>query len=161
MAEPALLADLVDRVMIGDPWHAGNVLSVLDGLSADDAARAAVPNAHSIWELVLHMTGWAREVLARLEGAPAGEPAAGDWPALPAITEAAWDRDRAALFEVHAALAAAIRRTPPAQLDEPVADHRDRAAGTGLSKALTLHGLVHHTVHHAGQIALLRRALDR
>ena len=106
------------------------------------------------------MTGWAREVQARLDGAPAGEPAAGDWPAVPAVTEAAWRRDRDTLFEVHAALAAAIRRTPPARLDEPVIDHRDRAAGTGLSKYLTLHGLVHHTVHHAGQIALLRRAVD-
>lgn len=159
MAEPALLADLVDRVMTGDPWHAANVQTVLDGLSAVDAARTPVPAAHSIWELVLHMTGWAREVLARLDGAPAGEPAAGDWPAVPAITEAAWRRDRATLFEVHAALAAAIRRTPPARLAEPVVDHRDLAAGTGLSRYLTLHGLVHHTVHHAGQIALLRRTL--
>jgi uncharacterized damage-inducible protein DinB len=159
MAEPALLADLVDRVMTGDPWHAGSVQALLDGLSAEEAARTPVRTAHSIWQLVLHMTGWAREVQARLGGAAAGEPAAGDWPPLPAVTEAAWQRDRATLFEVHAALAAAIRRTPPARLDEPVVDHRDRAAGTGLSKYLTLHGLVHHTVHHAGQIALLRRAL--
>jgi hypothetical protein len=41
-----------------------------------------------------------------------------------------------------------------------VSDHRDRAAGTGMSKYVTLHGLVHHTVYHAGQIAILRRALD-
>lgn len=34
------------------------------------------------------------------------------------------------------------------------------AAGTGLSRYLTVHGLVHHTVYHAGQIALLRRALE-
>jgi uncharacterized damage-inducible protein DinB len=161
MAEPALLADLIDRVMTGDPWHAGNVQTLLDGLSAEDAARTPVPAAHSIWELVLHMTGWAREVQARLDGAPAGEPAGGDWPVPPATTETAWQGDRAALFEVHAALAATIRRTAAVRLDEPVVDHRDRAAGTGLSKDLTLHGLVHHTVHHAGQIALLRRALDR
>ncbi len=161
MSAPALLADLVDRVMTGDPWHAGNVQTLLDGLSAEDAARTPVPAAHSIWQLVLHMTGWAREVQARLDGAPAGEPAAGDWPAVPVVTEAAWRRDRAALFAVHAALAAAIRGASPARLDQPVVDHRDRAAGTGLSTSLTLHGLVHHTVHHAGQIALLRRALDR
>lgn len=159
MTEPTRLADLVDRVMTGDPWHAGNVQTLLDGLAAEDAARPPLPGAHSIWQIVLHMTGWAREVHARLDGAPAGEPAAGDWPVVPVATEAAWDRDRLALFEAHAALASAIRRTPAARLDEPVVDHRDRAAGTGLSKYLTLHGLVHHTMHHAGQIALLRRAL--
>jgi uncharacterized damage-inducible protein DinB len=159
MSEPARLADLVDRVMTGDPWHAGNVRSLLETLTADDAVRTPVPGVHSIWEVVLHMTGWAREVHARLEGAAAGEPPAGDWPAVADASAAAWERDCRTLFAVHEALAAAIRRAPPATLDEPVIDHRDRAAGTGLSKYLTLHGLVHHTVHHAGQIALLRRAL--
>jgi hypothetical protein len=160
MSEPARLADLLDRVMTGDPWHAGTVWSLLDPVTAADAVRTPVPGAHSIWELVLHMTGWAREVQARLGGAAAGEPAAGDWPAIADATPVAWERDRRTLFEVHTALAVAIRRTPPAQLDEPVIDHRDRAAGTGMSKYLTLHGVVHHTVYHAGQIALLRRALE-
>jgi hypothetical protein len=160
MSEPTRLADLLDRVMTGDPWHAGSVWSVLETVTAVDAVRTPVQGAHSIWQLVLHMTGWAREVQARLEGAAAGEPAAGDWPDIADTTQVAWERDRRTLFEVCTALAVAIRRTPPATLDEPVIDHRDRAAGTGLSKYLTLHGLVHHTVYHAGQIALLRRALD-
>jgi uncharacterized damage-inducible protein DinB len=99
-------------------------------------------------------------VQARLEGAAAGAPAAGDWPAVADASAGAWDLDRRTLFEVHDALAAAIRRAAPATLDEPVIDHRDRAAGTGMSKYVTLHGLVHHTVYHAGQIAILRRALD-
>jgi uncharacterized damage-inducible protein DinB len=160
MLEPARLADLLDRVMTGDPWHADSVQSLLDALSAADASRTPLPGAHSIWELVLHMTGWAREVQARLEGAAAGAPAAGDWPAVADASAGAWDLDRRTLFEVHDALAAAIRRAAPATLDEPVIDHRDRAAGTGMSKYVTLHGLVHHTVYHAGQIAILRRALD-
>ena len=72
--------------------------------------------------------------------------------------EASWDRDRRALFAACADLATAIRQAGPSVLEEPVLDRRDRAAGTGLSKYLTLHGLVHHTVYHAGQIAQLRRA---
>lgn len=160
MSESTRLADLLERVMTGDPWHAGNVQALLDGLGAAEAARVPVPGGHSIWQIVLHMTAWAREVQARFEGMPAGAPAAGDWPEVPTVGAAAWDRDRRALFAAHAALAAAIRRAPAVRLDEPVIDHRDRAAGTGLSKYLTLHGLVHHSVHHAGQIALLRRGLD-
>ena len=105
------------------------------------------------------MTGWAGEVQARLEGGTAGEPADGDWPAPPAPSADAWDRDRRALYDAHAALVASIQRVADATLIEPVLDYRDRAAGTGLSKYLTLHGLVHHTVYHSGQIALLRRAL--
>jgi hypothetical protein len=117
MLEPARLADLLDRVMTGDPWHADSVQSLLDALSAADASRTPLPGAHSIWELVLHMTGWAREVQARLEGAAAGAPAAGDWPAVADASAGAWDLDRRTLFEVHDALAAAIRRAAPATLD--------------------------------------------
>ncbi len=160
MREADRLADLVDAVLDGDPWHGSNVVSLLEGLAPRDAAAHVVPGAHSIWELVVHMTGWTREVLARLGGAAAGEPAAGDWPAVHDVTAEAWAGARAALVESHRALAAAIRAASDPLLDTPVVDHRDPATGTGLSRYLTLHGLVHHTTYHAGQIALLRRALS-
>jgi len=159
MCEAERLADLVERVVEGDPWHGSNVVAVLDGISAEDAAARVVPGAHSIWELVLHMTGWTREVHSRLTGAPAGEPAAGDWPAVPVVTPAAWRAAVAALVESHRALAAAIRAADDRWLAAPVVDYRDAASGTGLSRYLTLHGLVHHTTYHAGQIALVKRAI--
>src|SRR5262245_2967658 len=137
MSESARIADLLDRVVGGDPWHAGNVRVLLDGLTADEAARFPIPGGHSIWQIVLHMTGWAREVRSRLAGGAAGEPAAGDWPPVPEAGAAAWDHDRRNLFAAHAELAAAIRRAAPEILEQPVVDHRDAAAGTGLSKYLT------------------------
>jgi uncharacterized damage-inducible protein DinB len=154
------LADLVERVVEGDPWHGSNVVALLEGVSAADAAARVVPGAHSIWELVLHMTGWTREVQARLAGAAAGEPAAGDWPEVREASSAAWAAAVTALVDSHRDLAAALRATDDAQLARPVVDRRDPAAGTGLSHYLTLHGLVHHTTYHAGQIALLRRAIE-
>jgi len=160
MRDVEQLADLVVRVVEGDPWHGPNVMTLLDGVSARDAAAHAVPGAHSIWELVLHMTGWAREVQARLAGAAAGEPAAGDWPAVRDTSRSAWAAAVAALVESHHALAAALRASDDARLAMPVVDHRDAAAGTGLSQYLTLHGLVHQTTYHAGQIALVRRAIE-
>lgn len=160
MREMEQLADLVERVVEGDPWHGPNVCALLDGISARDAAAHVVPGAHSIWELVLHMTGWSREVQARLDGAPAGDPAGGDWPAVREASPAAWTGAVAALVESHRALAAALRASDDAVLATPVVDHRDPATGTGLSHSLTLHGLVHHTTYHAGQIALLRRAIE-
>ena len=51
-----------------------------------------------------------------------------------------------------------MRASDDRVLGEAVRDPRDRAAGTGLSHYLTLHGLVHHTTYHAGQIAVLVRA---
>jgi uncharacterized damage-inducible protein DinB len=159
-SEAQRIADLIDRVVSGDPWHGDSVVRPLDGVTAADAARHPVLGAHSIWQLVLHMTGWAEEVRARLEGAEAGEPSAGDWPETPEARDAAWTAAKARLIQAHAGLAATLRALSDDALHAAVRDRRDRAAGTGLSKYLTAHGLAHHTAYHAGQIALLRRALD-
>ena len=160
MREVERLADLVERVVEGDPWHGGNVMALLEGVTAADAARQPVAGAHSIWALVLHMTGWCDEVRARLGGAPAGEPASGDWPAVNDVSPAAWAASIDALVASHRALAAALRASGDAVLETPVRDPRNPPTGTGLSQYLTLHGAVHHTTYHAGQIALLRRVID-
>ena len=52
----------------------------LDGVTADQAARAPCRNGHTIWELVLHVTAWKNETRKRLSGAPASLPEEGDWP---------------------------------------------------------------------------------
>lgn len=160
MQETHRLADMLERVLDGDPWHGSNVLALLDNLAAVDAAVRPWPGAHSVWELVLHMTGWAEEVRARLGGAAAGEPADGDWPPIGDVTPARWKAAVTRLADAHRALAAAIRAAGDTVLDTPVVDHRDPASGTGLSHYLTLHGLVHHSTYHAGQIALVRKAVE-
>ncbi len=145
--------------MTGDPWHGPSVQHTLEGLGPKIAARRPPGGAHSIWELVLHMTGWAREVTARLSGRAAQEPDKGDWPRIGAPTAARWQEARAALFAAHRELAAAVAKLDETRFAEPVLDFRDNALGTGLSHAATIHGALHHTVYHAGQIAMLRRLL--
>ncbi len=166
------IAELIERVMTGDPWHGPNVEQLLAGVSAAAAARRPSPEVHSLWELVMHMTGWAREVRHRLLGRPAQDPDGGDWPEVGLATEERWVAAKATLFGAHRDLAAEVGRLDPRALDEPVVDFRpstrlrapratssgrDRPLGTGLSKYLTLHGLVHHTVYHAGQLAIVRK----
>jgi hypothetical protein len=145
--------------MTGDPWHGPNVASLLARFDARTAAVRPPGGVHSAWEIVLHMTGWAREVQHRLTGRPAQDPDSGDWPAIEAPSQAAWDEACAELFRSHEALADAVRRLPVEVLDTPVSDHRHTALGTGLSRYLTVHGLVHHTVYHAGQLAVVARLL--
>lgn len=157
--ENANIAELVERVVTGDPWHGSNVEQLLRGVSAEDAASRPVADAHSIWELVLHMTSWAREVRNRLEGHDAQAPIDGDWPPVGAVSEERWAEAQRHLLEAHNRLTETIVALDARSLDEPVKDFRDNALGAGLSRYLTLHGLVHHTVYHAGQLALLKKAL--
>ena len=162
------IAELIGRVTTGDPWHGSSAAQLLAGVSAADAARRMAPKTHSIWEIVLHMTGWTNEVRARLGGRAAQDPDGGDWPAIGPPTEERWRAATDAFFAAHRDLIAAVQAFDPAALQQPVVDfrpvepsrsgpdERDRALGTGLSKYLTLHGLVHHTVYHSGQIGLLK-----
>jgi uncharacterized damage-inducible protein DinB len=153
------IAELIERVLAGDPWHGPSVQRLLDDVGADLAARRPPGEAHSIWELVLHMTGWAREVTARLGGRAAQEPEEGDWPTVGEPTADRWQTAQTALFAAHRDLIRAVRQLDPATLSRPVLDFRNNALGTGLSHYVTLHGLIHHTVYHAGQIAIVTRAL--
>lgn len=153
------ITELIEHVMTGDPWHGPSVTTILDGVSAEAAARRPPQGSHSVWELVLHMTGWAREVTARLGGRAAQEPEAGDWPEIGDPTHERWRAAQSALYTAHDDLIAAVGSIDVSTLARPVVDFRDDAMGTGLSHYLTLHGVIHHTVYHAGQIAMLKRLL--
>lgn len=160
MSEIDRIVDQLQREHRGDPWHGSPLLEILDGVTAAQAAARPLPQAHSIWELVLHVTAWKGEVCRRLSGAPAGEPAGGDWPAAGDPTDQRWNDARARLEAVHEQLIAAIRRLSESLLFEPTKDPRNRPLGTGVTYYELLHGLVQHDVYHAGQIAILKRALQ-
>jgi len=68
----ALREDL-RNVYDGSPWHGSSIKSVLKGVDADTAALRSIPRGHTIWEIVLHMTGWTLEVAIRNPPARIGQ----------------------------------------------------------------------------------------
>jgi uncharacterized damage-inducible protein DinB len=158
MSEIDRVIDQLTREHEGDPWHGSPLRDILDGIDADAAARKPIAGAHSIWELVLHMIGWKNEVRKRLGGAPAGEPAEGDWPDIGAPTELRWRAALEALEAAHRDLVAAVRSLPEPHLFEPTNDPRNRPLGAGVTCYVLLHGIVQHDVYHTGQIAILKKA---
>ena len=159
MSEIDRIIDELQREFSGDPWHGSPLLQILDGVSAEQAAAHPVPGAHSIWELVLHITAWKGEVHRRLSGAPASDPEEGDWPDVGDTAPERWRRALEALRAAHNRLTAAIRELPEQKLYEPTNDPRNRPLGTGVSHYVLLHGIVQHDVYHSGQIAILKKAL--
>jgi uncharacterized damage-inducible protein DinB len=157
-SETERLLDLFRRTHAGDPWHGPSLMDALADVTAVMAASHPVIAGHSIWEIVLHITGWRGEVVRRLGGGAAATPQEGDWPKVPDATEENWQRALAALDASHRAVIDAVNALADSRLETPVVDYRDRAMGTGLSYAVTLHGLIHHDVYHTGQISLLKRA---
>jgi uncharacterized damage-inducible protein DinB len=159
MTEADRLLDQFKRAHDGDPWHGSPVTAILKGVTAQQAATLPPNGAHSIWALVLHMTGWRNEVADRAKGKPSGEPAAGDYPAIVDPTPARWKAALAALDASHENLMTVVRGMSDEQLLKPTNDPRNRPLGTGVSYYELLHGIVQHDAYHAGQIAILKKVL--
>jgi uncharacterized damage-inducible protein DinB len=157
MSEISRIIDELAREHDGDPWHGSPLLHILEGITAKQAAARRIDGAHSIWELVLHMTAWKNEVRRRLSGAPAALPEEGDWPAVGVPSEERWRETRIRLQRAHADLAGAVRACPEEKLHQPTNDPRNRSLGSGVSHYILLHGIVQHDVYHTGQIALLKK----
>ncbi len=151
----------VDETHAGDPWYGTSRTALLAGLSALDAAAHPIANGHSIWELVLHMTAWTREATRRLNGTKPGVPAEGDWPAVAAVTDEAWQQAQDALARAHAELVAAARALPAPQWQQPERELRDAALGTGVDRTGLIVGLAQHDAYHIGQLAVVRQALGK
>ena len=157
MNEIDRIADQLSRIFDGDPWYGSNTMHVLGGVTAPQAALRPIPEAHTAWEIVLHMTSWNREVLRRLGTGVAREPQDGDWPQTPEPTEESWRSSVAALAQSYRELIDAVRAFPPDRLDAPLGDERDQALGSGVSFYVLLHGCVQHCVAHTAQISLLAK----
>jgi len=145
------ILDLLRRSYDGEPWYGPSLLEALDGVDAGLAAARPVPSAHSIWEVVRHLTVWMMAVRRRLGGEAVEYTGDADWPPVTATSDAAWLATRDVLEQAHRALERLLLAIPATALQELVPGQR-------YTGAFMLHGLVQHTAYHAGQISLLKRA---
>lgn len=152
------LIDDLQRAYDGDPWHGPSLAALLNDVSAVQAAAHPVTGAHSIWELVLHLTAWTKEVARRLGGGLPAEPVEGDWPPVPEdAMDDAWRRARLALGDANALLVDVVREMSPEMLSASAGDVRDPVLGSGLTRAGMIRGLSQHHAYHGGQIAILKK----
>jgi uncharacterized damage-inducible protein DinB len=159
MSEAERLINQFQLAHDGDAWHGSPITKNLEGITAAQAATRPPNGAHSIWELVLHATGWRKEVARRATGQPAGEPADGDWPAIGDPTPARWKAALEALDASHRELVTVVRAMTDDQMLKPTNDPRNRPLGTGVSYYELFHGIVQHDAYHSGQIAIVRKVL--
>ena len=150
--EAAALADEIQRIGgEGDPWHGPSLRELLEGVSAERASAHPVAGGHSIWELVLHVAGWAEVGRRRLEGQAIEEPEEGDYPPVGPETAERWEAAKASLSSVLRRLRDAVARLSTAELDSPT-------PGRPYPRRFQVGSSVRHIVYHSGQIGLLKRA---
>ena len=152
MGEVQRILDQMDRAFSGDAWHGPPLMRLLDGVSAEDASKHAVPGAHSVWELLHHIGSWNSIVQHRLQGETVNVTAERDWPPVWEVTEPSWKRALENLAESRARLRNVAASLHDDELDEKV-------GATDVSRYQILHGVIQHDLYHAGQIAILKKAL--
>ena len=154
MTEIERILNQLKRAYEGEAWHGPSVREALAGVSAEQAHARSLANAHTIWELTQHIAVWESVGLRRLQGDRAAIEISSpeDWPPPEDQSEAAWEQAKAALDRGHQALVAAISQVRESRLDEPILE--------GMSTVyVTLHGVIQHDLYHAGQIAILKKAV--
>jgi uncharacterized damage-inducible protein DinB len=152
MSEIQRIEDQLRRAFEGHAWHGPAVRELLADVTAAKAAARPLSDAHSIWEIVLHIAAWEEVVRRRLQGeAVADLPPEQDWPPVRDVSEAEWRKALDDFDRVHRTLREAIARSGEVRLAEMV-------PGKEHSVYHMLHGVIQHDLYHAGQIAVLKKA---
>jgi uncharacterized damage-inducible protein DinB len=154
MSEIQRINEQLRQAFEGNAWHGPAVQELLADVTAARAVARPLPNAHNIWEIVLHMMTWERVVRRRLRGETIADlPPEQDWPAIQDASESAWRMTIQDLKQANHALREEIARTSAESLAETV-------LGKEHSVYTMLHGIIQHDLYHTGQVALLKRALS-
>ncbi len=154
--ETLRIADQLRRAFEGEAWHGPALLEILRGLTATGAAARPLPRSHCIWEIVLHIAVWDDVARRRMGGAVVQPTPEEDWPAVKDTSDKAWLKSLDELKQTHDALIRAVTG---------ISDSRLLAKVPGKDPDFytfyyMLHGIVQHELYHAGQIALLQKAVD-
>jgi hypothetical protein len=117
-----------------------------------EALAHPIPEAHSIWELVLHIDFTQQLLMQRLTGK---NPRASDEDFFPPVTDTSGGAllaDIARLKSQEADLCEAVSWLSDEQLAAPITP-------SGSTVYETFHGHAQHNAFHAGQIRLLRKLI--
>jgi hypothetical protein len=150
MSEIERIVEQLRQVHEGEAWHGPSVREAVEGVTAKGAAARPVGAGHTIWELVHHVRVTDEAVRAHVAGEAAAD--LPSWPAAPPAHERSWRQEIQELTATQQALRAAVARFPEERLHENL-------PGNGHSYWYELLGILHHDLYHAGQIAILKKAV--
>jgi uncharacterized damage-inducible protein DinB len=137
----------------GEAWHGPSVLEVLKDVDATTAAARPIAGAHTIWVLALHLAATQTHILRRIRGEAAGLNDSEFWEHMPAPTSDNWRALLERLARQQKDLEAAVAAFPEDRLDQRLIAEKESSAYENF------HGVIQHNAYHAGQIALLKKAV--
>jgi uncharacterized damage-inducible protein DinB len=150
MFEVTRIAEELRLAFEGEAWHGPALLEILAGVNAASAAARPLTEAHSIWELTLHINAWEKVLLRRIAGEAVQLSDEENFPAVHDKSENAWQGALALLKETHEELIDSVKNLLDTRLTDIV-------PGKEYDFYFMLHGGAQHIAYHGGQIALLKK----
>lgn len=135
----------------GEAWHGPALMEILADVDAHTAAARPISDAHSIWELVLHVAAWEQVIgrrIIRNEAVTLSDKK--NFPQVEQATAAKWREAVEILRKNHDELLKIVSELPESRLN-------DRVPGKPYDVRFMLHGAAQHAAYHGGQIALLKK----
>src|SRR5215204_3772641 len=117
MSEIQQIVEELKNIHDGNAWHGVSLKDALDGITFEQAAARPVKDAHSIWEIVMHIAAWEDVFRRRFEGQGITEPEEGDFPAPTETSEKTRTEILEKLESVHERLHGAVAKLPNSILD--------------------------------------------
>ncbi|MBL7858094.1 MAG: DinB family protein [Cyclobacteriaceae bacterium] len=143
------IAKLLHKAFTKNAWHGPSVLEVLNTITAEQTSKR-IGNAHTIIELVSHMTAWRIFTIKKLEGDK--DYKVTDELNFPSPTN--WTEVVQLLKESQAKLLQVMNHFPEEKLHEEVPH-----SSYHYTFYTMLHGIIQHDLYHLGQIVLITKAL--
>ena len=145
------IASLFEQALDQQPYYGPSLLNLLQRITLSTAAFR-LPDTHSIWEIIAHMTAEMNYSGAVLDGHTApwieGETT---WPKMSDESEASWQQTTNDFEAAYRDLVSRIKRLTDEQLNQRNRIPVDRSIYEMLC------GTLQHNIYHAGQIALMLR----
>lgn len=152
MSEIARIVDQMCRGWEGDAWHGTPLWTILRDVTASEANLRPISGGHTIAEIVQHLAYWKQAAVQRMNGELVSPSHDEQWPPHRDTSESAWRHALELLQSRHQALMQTVEKLSDQQLTQPI-------VGRDYDLYVQLHGTLQHDLYHAGQIALLKRAM--
>ena len=125
---------------------------ILGEVLPEQAFQRVLPETHTIWDLVVHMTFWESQVCQRLQSQPEFPEDELNFPPMPEPTTENWERVLQEFRRSNEQFRKELLKLQDSQLDCPLSSPEKTIY-------VEVNGVIQHHLYHAGQIAVLRNNL--
>jgi uncharacterized damage-inducible protein DinB len=152
MKETKGIIKLFHDLYNGSPWVGVNILSTVQGISADQAAKKVFPKWNSIWEITNHVVSWRQNVMRRIQGEVIITPDHNYFTPVSDTSDIAWNHTLQKLEDSQQQWLLVLSQLKENDLERIYQNNN-------MTFYENIHGLIQHDAYHLGQIAMLAKAL--